>query len=337
VGLACCGRGIHRVGDHVFSEVFETEEVMSVIENLAAAFGPNLPGIDWAALEQDMNATAAEIVMDTTPTQDGKTTMGAHRYQWTMLEAYEKAEHAMQTIDMPWDIGTSQAMKAWDDAKKQTIEVGGVALAGFKQSVSSFLPEGMSFDLKVDDFRAIVASTYMTAMYGALLHTRRAFQKAGVEPEIIIEHATQVTKAFQLLDLWFAQGLLEPLKKKNGSVGAIPVVAAGALVIVATAIIAAIAWTMVANRRISETNRVMKNICDQATATGDKELLSACVELSEQNQVAVQSGPSSFGPNAIFKWLAVAVGAYAVITIMPPIVRSMEAKSKRRLLREAAR
>ena len=312
---------------------------MSVIENLAAAFSPNLPGIDWEALEKDMGATAAEIVMDTTPTQDGKTTMGAHRYQWTMLEAYEKAEHAMQTIDMPWDIGTARAMEAWNDAKNQTIEVGGVALAGFQQSISSLLPEGMSLDLKVDDFRAIVASTYMTAMYGAILHTRRAFQKAGMRPEVIIKHADEVTKAFQLLDLWFQQGLLEPLKplKKKNAVGAMPVVAAGALVIVATAIIAAIAWTMVANRRISETNRVMKSVCDQAVASGDKELLSACVELSEQNQVAVQSGPSSFGPNVIFKWLAVAVGAYAVITIMPPLVRSMEAKSKRRLLREAAR
>lgn len=300
---------------------------MSIIEKLAETISPDIPGIDWNKIVADTGATPAQIVSDITLTTDGKTPAGIWMYQDQMDKAYLRATAAVEKLDMPWDLGTVESMKAWDAAKNQTLGMGEMALAGLKQSIEALLPITSGLRLSKEDFRAIIASTYLTAVYGFLLHRRLTFQHMHEDPAKIIEHAESVTKAFNLIDYLFQDGTLEPLKKQ--AVGGIPPIVAGIIVILSVAVIAAVAWAMIANKKISATNRTMDKLCEKAIATKDPNLLAGCVELSKQNQVALNSGPSGFGGD-IFKWVVGGVAVYLLVMMGPPIARAMESKSRQR-------
>lgn len=312
----------------------------SKIEQLASEISPSIPGVPWGEISRLWGMSPQEIVTDTQPPADGQTPMGIQQYQHAMDQAYLRAKAAIDTIDMPWDIGTEEAMRAWNDVRDRTLDVSNSALVALKQSFYSVLPDSVSLDVHVEEFRAIVASTYMTALYGFVLHRRMAFQKFDVSANTIIEHAEEVTKAFNLLDMWFRDGVLGPLQRKGPApVGAIqiPVVVGAVVAITAVAIVAALAWTMVANKKISATNRAMDLLCKRAVETKDESLLAACKEMSEQNQVALESGPSNFGPDSIVRWITWGVVAYLAVTVLPPAFRAWEAGNKRRALREISR
>ena len=308
----------------------------AAIKKLAATFGPNIKGIPWAKLQQETGMPADAIV----------TTLADKQiYQREMEEAQGFAEHVIEDIDLPWDLTTSESLSAWKEVKNETGVVGRKALEALNTAgVDGVLSDEDAFHMTVSQLKAIVASTYMTAMYGLVLHKKLIMQKMGASPAEIGEHAEQVTKAFNTLVYLSQKGGLNPIKK--GPIGwlekyrqllepststqglgaiqvAVPVVVGR--VIVAVAIVGAIAWVMVANTQISTINKAMDKFC---VPDGSPEQIHACLELAKMNKVALDSGPP-LGLDTIAKYALLGGGLYLLVLFGPALSRAYSAKQRR--------
>lgn len=288
------------------------------IFELASLFSPELPGVSWDALEKQTGKTAATLVYD------------VETYRGQLVAAWDRAQKIVDTVDLSWELSTKASELAWSRLKAGTISIGSVAVDAMKRDFNAALAPEDEFEIQIEDFRAIVSSLYMSAMYGAVVLSKGLMQKLTYPSEEIIEQLEAVVKTFNLIVFFEENKLLDAIRKKHLQTGAIPaIVVAGAVIaIAAVALIGALAWSSVAAKKISATNKALSDICIQAGQTKDQSLIDACIELSSINKVALESGPD-FGMNSITKILLLGGGIYLLVLFGPTLARAFADRQER--------
>lgn len=287
---------------------------MSVLDQLAEHFSPKIPGVDWDAIVTQAGRLELTLWSSTAPE--------VALYLAQMTAARNRAKSAIDTLNMPWDLTSTESKIAWEAAKQNMLSVSDVTLSALKQNLLSLLPGGKKYLIDQENLRAVVASLYMAAEYGYLASVHHLPQVSTMSAQDIRDYSDEVTKAFNLIVFWDTEGMLAPFKKAPLKGPEIAVIPAIALTIVATALIAGLAWAIVTSQKISATNSTMESMCKKAEDTKDPEILSACLELSGQNQVALNAGPPNIGAT-LMTYAAVGVGVYALFVFGPVIAKSL--------------
>lgn len=310
----------------------------SLIEKIALETGPTLEGVDWEALEREFGLPREEIVYDTS--REPASASGWAKYQAYIQAAYQRANQSLDGVVLSWQIeddpATSKsevlaAMRAWESVQKETVTIGDAVLHGLRTNVD-FLSSENAFEVDREKLRAMISSTYMVCLFGAVAHARAIMQLSDVAPEDIIDSADNITKTFNALADLADMGVLDPLKREASEpagtqltpLGAVPV--AVVVAIIAVVAVGIIAWCIVAVMKQIETNRAIRALCADA-ATGSEEDKERCAELVKLNLTSSQGGPldnlaKSIGEAALMIGISYAV----IMVVVPFLARSLKAK-----------
>ncbi len=296
------------------------------IEKLARAMDPVLSGVDWDKLTKLFNLTPEEIVYNVEDKSHGD--VPVWQYQTDMKAAYAKAKSYVDQINLPWEIGTTDALLAWNKVKDAAVGPSESALKAMDSKIS-VLPIANAFHISSNDLSATVASMYISSMYSLVMHQNLILQRNLVDAHEIVDNADDITKAFNAISYLFESGALDALKKNQVKGLGLPVIVGVIIVIAAVAAIGAIAWTMVATKKIASFNKQMDAVCGEAIKTKDKDLLDACLKLADMSKVATDGGPTNFGPmGEIQKLLWAGLGAYLIFLAapyaVPAVARALE-------------
>ena len=247
---------------------------MASIEDLAFVARPVLKGIDWDALaKKGVNQHGV-----------ARNSVYASDYYYDYIRpAGLAAGKIRDTLDL--DITAEQAYQDFGNLYDAVKNVKNIA---YEAAVSriSFLSDDSAMKMTDQTLRGAVASCWFTALYSAELHRTGALILSGkMTEEEVVRHASLTTAMFEciiLLNMW---GLLNPIKKKGTSgVGAAPLVVAG-VVIVAVIAIAIIAFMVIGIVDVSQKNRLMKEECEKARASGNLDMYQSCLDaLKEPNR-----------------------------------------------------
>lgn len=312
----------------------------TLIEKIARETSPTLSGVDWAELEQEFGLPREEIVYDTS--REPAASSGWARYQQYIQVAYERANRTMEGVVLSWQIEDDpttaesevfEAMRAWEAVQKETVTIGDTVLHALRSNVD-FLTSDQAYLVDREKFRAMVSSTYMVCLFGAVAHARAVMQLSEVAPEDIVESADVITKTFNALADLAEMGVLDPLKPSAAtpsrgaqlaSMGAIPV---GVVVaIVAVVGIGIIAWCIVAVMKQMETNRAIRALCQDAAA-GSEEDKERCAELVKLNLTSSQGGPLDNFARSLGEAALMVGVSYVIIMLIPHIARWAKSKQK---------
>jgi len=180
-----------------------------------------------------------------------------------------------------------------------------------------------------ESLRAMISSTYLICLFGAVVHARAMLQLSDVAPEDIVESADNITKTLNGLAMLADMGVLDPLKRHGtASVGAI---SAGVIIAVVLVVaVAIIAWCAVAMTKQSVVNRNLRLICEEAIRRGDPKRLDECAELLRLSLVASKGGPIEDAAKSIGQAALMVAIAFAAFKLIPPIARVMSGAAKRR-------
>ena len=320
---------------------------MTLLEKIAAEVSPDLGGVDWDALELQLGIPREEVVYHTAENTDGS---GVFLYQAYIKQAFDRAEIALSDVQLTWQVEADPAtaeddialsMEAWKKVKEETISIGDNVLHALRTNIE-FLSGNNAFEMNKELLRAMISSTYMTNLYGALAHAKAMMQLSDVAPEDIINSADNITKTFNALAMMANMGVLNPLKRTpavkpppetvtedvviEGTSG-VPV--AVLIVIGAVLAIGLIAWCIVEVIKQQATNRAIQLVCEDAVRSGDEDAQSRCIELVKLNKTAQNGGP--LGDLALsLGQAALMVGiSYAAFMLIPPLARMFKRRESR--------
>lgn len=299
-----------------------------VIEKMAAEVSGQLGGIPWEQLEQRFGMPREELVYQVT----GEET-GFSEYQKHITAALASAEEQLKDVVLSFQVeddpATSEdevveAMKAWEKVQKELNTVGSQVLQALQDGVQKVQQEN-ALVLPIEQYRAIISSTYVASLYGALIHVKGLMQLSDTAPEDIVESATNVTKTLNGLARLGEIGLLNPLKKNAQATAGIPAGVAIALLVVVG--IGILAWCVVALTAQMEVNRNVRRICEDAERRNDKDAYNRCIELLKINNSAYQGGPfqpiedlaKTLGQLALFAGIG-----YAIFKFSGPVARKLK-------------
>lgn len=336
---------------------------MSLLKKIAKEISPSLGGIDWVRLEGEFQMPREEIVYDISGnTGVGPGTAGIFRYVEYIREAAKRAQEALQNFQFSWSVQDNpataedelrQAMAAWDEVQYNTIEIGDRVLAALRANVETLGDNPLV--VEKEQLRAVISSTYYTAVYGAVVHVNAFLQRSDVAPEDIVKNADDIVKTFNGLVRLAQMGVLNPYMNAPAAApaevveeevvvegtGAIPVAVVVAVSVVLG--VAIIAWCIVAVSQQQETNRAMKLMCEEAQRTGTEEDKQKCFELAKMNITATAGGPAAGLADAVKsvgEVLFMATLAYGAFMLLPPLVkawkfRQTKAQDRHQYLSEA--
>lgn len=240
---------------------------MASLEDLAFVARPVLKGIDWDALaKKGVNEHGV-----------ARNSVYASDYYYDYIRpAGLAAAKIRDTLDL--DITAEQAYRDFGDLYSSVKDVKNIAYEAAAQRVS-FLSDDSAMKMTSETLRGAIASCWFTALYSAELHRTGALILSGkMTEEEVVRHASLTTAMFEciiLLNMW---GLLGPIKKKGTSgLGAGPLVVVG-VVIVAVIAIAIIAFMVIGIVDVSQKNRMMKDECEKARASGDLDMYQSCLD-----------------------------------------------------------
>lgn len=312
----------------------------SLIEKIAQETSSLLEGVDWAKLEQEFGLPREEIVYDTS--REPASASGWAKYQEYIQAAYQRANVSLEGVVLSWQIeddpNTSEsevleAMQAWEAVQKETVTIGDAVLRALRSNID-FLSSENAYQIDREILRAMISSTYMVCLFGAIAHARAIMQLSDVAPEDIVESAEVITKTFNGLADLADMGVLDPLRRETSEpsgaelapMGAVPV--AVVVAIVAVVGVGIIAWCIVAVMKQIETNRAIRELCRDA-ATGSEEDKERCAELVKLNLTSSQGGPfENFAKSLGEAALMVGISYAIIMVAVPYLSRMLKAKSK---------
>ena len=307
--------------------------VSESILKLAAAVEPDLGGVDWAALEAQLKVPREEVVYHTGVEVSDS---GAFMYVAYLQAAHDRAWKALQDagIVLSWgvedDPATAEnevlvASKAWDSVQRETLDVSDIALQAIESHVAYLNPED-AMQLDKEKLRATVSSVFMVSLYGAVGHKQLIMQHAEVAPEDIVSSADDIVRSFNAITKLVELGVLNPLKKPDGTQGVGIAPAAVIIVIAAVVAISVIGWCIVATMKQIKVNKAIEQMCTEAARTGSKEDKERCASLVKMSLTATEGGPS-IPPLTDFKNMAIAAAVVVGLVVLgPPIIRAFEAR-----------
>lgn len=316
----------------------------TLLEKIAAEVSPRLGGVDWDALEAELGIPREEVVYHTGAPSSGEG--GLFLYQKYIKAAFDRANASLKDIRLTWQIeddpATSEnevveAMEAWDKTKQEAVTIGDSVLHALRSNIE-VLSGDNAFEIVKEDLRAMVSSTYMTCLYGALAHAKGVMQLSDVAPEDIVNSADSITKTFNAIADMADMGVLNPLKDTPAApspsseevvvqgTGAVPV--AILVVIGAVVGVALIVWCIVEVIKQQALNRTIQLVCEDAVKSGDEGAKDRCLELIKINKTSQNGGP--LGDLALsLGQAALMVGiSYAVFWVIPPLVRAFNGKRR---------
>lgn len=322
----------------------------TLLEKIAAEVSPELGSVDWDALEAEFRMPRAEVVYHTGTA--GQADGGLFAYQEYINAAYNRANASLANIRLTWQIEDNPAtseneiklsMEAWEKVQKETVAIGDTVLHALRSNIQ-FLSTDKEFVVEKELLRAMVSSTYMTCLYGAVAHAKGIMQLSDVAPEDIINSADSITKTFNALAQMADMGVLDPLKDSAApavtppvateevvstqGLGAVPV--AVVVAIAAVVGVGLIAWCIIEVVKQQATNRAIDLMCQEAVKSGEQADLDRCLELVKINKTSQQGGPLgdlaiSLGQAA----LMIGVG-YAIFMFAPIVVRILSDRQTRK-------
>ena len=325
----------------------------SLLEKIAAEVSPDLGSVDWDALEAELRIPREEVVYHTgTP---GQANGGLFKYQEYINEAYNRANASLANIRLTWQIednpATSEneiqlAMEAWEQVQNETVAIGDTVLHALRSNIE-FLSTDKEFVVEKELLRAMVSSTYLTCLYGAVAHAKGILQLSDVAPEDIIKSADSITKTFNALAQMADMGVLDPLKDASApavtnpaiateevvvdstqGLGAVPV--AVVVAIAAVVGVGLIAWCIIEVVKQQATNRAIDLMCKEAVKSGEQADLDRCLELVKINKTSQNGGPlGDFARSLGDAALMVAIG-YGIFMFAPILVRMLSDRQTRK-------
>lgn len=222
----------------------------TVTEKIAFEVSDQLGGVPWGQLEQELGIPREEIVY-----------RDLARYSKSLQDALAAAEVQLTDVVLSFQVkddpATSAdevvlAMQAWQDVQQELSTVGSRVLEALRQDITMLDPDN-ALVVSTEHYRAVISSTYLSCLYGVLLHLKGMMQLSEVAPEDIVESADNLVKTLNGLTKLGEMGLLDPLKKKVQATSGIPAGVAIAILVVLG--IAIIAWCVVALTAQMEVNR----------------------------------------------------------------------------------
>lgn len=304
----------------------------TLLEKIAAEISPEIPGIDWEALEARFGKPRELLVFDTggdTPDESG-----AFAYDLFIQAARARAEAQLATVQLTFQVKDdpateedeiSLAMAAWEEVQQEQTTIGGALLRAL-QNDRQFLSSSSSFEISREAFRASISSAYLICLYGALIHLKKMMQFEEMSGEAIVQSADDVTRMFNALAILGEKGALDVLRPKATGVVQAPVVIV--VSIAAVFVVSAIAYLYVTAQRQSAVNKAMKIICEEAQRTGDAELLEQCSVLAGKNSGVATHGPAERMVLTIGQAALMVGGAYALILFAPHLARLFRGRSR---------
>lgn len=290
---------------------------MATLEQLAPYVRKYMPGIDWSALAQR-----------------GETGVYSTGYVYDyMLPAYREAYAVRQTLELqaPSTVDPAEVRKAWSTAGSAMQGVTEAAMTAASQGFA-LVSEANALRLGTEVYRILINGAWLTALYGAVLHTTGAIHHAGVQwaqegvaPEEvearITRHAVLVTTLFQGLTWLDAFGVLKPLKKKG--LGLAPLIV-GIIAIALVAALVVLAWFIISMKDVADKNREIAKLCQKASEKGDEKALSVCREAL----LDPSRNPGTWGKDLVQQialYGGIGLFGYAVIMSMPKLISSSRA------------
>lgn len=275
----------------------------TVIEQIANQAAEALPGVDWEALEERFGMPREQLVFDVgTPGKQAPEETGAFAYDVFIKAALARAEVQLSQIVLTSQVKDDPAtrenevvvsMHAWEEVQHEAVTVGNVVLRAF-QAGQDFLSQSNSFVVPLEAYRAIVTSTYITCLYGAVVHARKLMQLEDFSGEEIVASAENVTQTLNALAMLGEMGALNPLKPKATGVTAPAVITVAIASVLA---IGLICFAIVTVQEEQNRNQLIRLFCEDSVRRGES--VDRCKELMELNDLGHRGGPVALAAEKI--------------------------------------
>ncbi len=215
------------------------------------------------------------------------------------------------------------------------------------------LPISDAFKMSTGELRAFVYYTWLTIVNGVIMHRDHTMiyayarkhadgQLTASDQNNIMDHAELITMMCNVVVKLDRAGVFNQIKKpgmaglglgntysdvnyvvkdgtlgvvRDGSLGALPVVA---VVVIAVAAIAALAWLVMGIAEVASREATVYSSCKKAAESGDKEGLQLCRDLANTTP-----SPSGDMTSKIMLFAGVGIGAYILIAFGPAIAQSL--------------
>lgn len=263
----------------------------SLVEKIAAQIAAKLPGIDWESLEQQFGMPREELVYHNDVTRPPDDT-GIFAYDKSIRFALARADIQMSKISLSYQVTDSPdtidnevslAMRAWDRVQASAVDVGDLALKSIKLGFRDIYDEKEAI-VKVEDYRAIITSTYLTCLYGALIHFKKLMQFEDFDSLVIVDHADTIVRTLNALSTLGEMEALSVLAPQ--ATGAAPVVMT-VIAISSAFVIGVICYAAVSMQEVSRYNDLVEVVCQEAIKTGDAAAVARCGDLIKLNKAGV--------------------------------------------------
>lgn len=304
----------------------------SLIAQIAQQFSPRLPGVDWNALEHRFGMHRDELVYHSDISKPPDDT-GVFAYDKYISLAMARAEIQLARIQLSFQVKDSPAtqvnditiaMRAWDRAQKEAITVGDETLRLLERGVR-FFDSDEEYLIKIEDYRALISSTYVICLYGALIHAKKLMQFEDFNGRDIVEHADMIVKTLNGLALLGETGALDVLQPR--ALGVTVPATIAIVAISAVFVVGFICYASITMQEAARYNDLVKTVCEESIASGDPAAIERCEGLVRLNKVGTEGPLANTAQSLASASMTIAISLIALMAA-PSILRAFSKRTK---------
>ena len=273
-----------------------------------------------------------------------------------LLPAWGRATEVFKTLDATYTRDVDHCARSFITVRNSLNDLWNNGLPEWMNAVAA--PTWLALDLPPNTYAGYIGACYWSLTNGIFAHSclissdnrELSIHYSGFSDEEIMQNADQLFATANLLVRLNSLGALSPIKggaQPAAGLGAAPFVISGTVIaVIAIAAIVCIAATVVLVTESVETTRVRQRVVEEKLAiqretcanTTDRAVQLECAKGPTVDDVSggtvaagmtgALSNALSGGITQVLKYLAIGIGAYAFITLLPSLIDSAQDAKK---------